>query len=51
MRLLVLEEPRPIKLTVEAFGLLGEAGAIDRDGRVELIEGVIVATSPQRRTH
>lgn len=47
----VLDDPRPVRLTVQAFSVLSDAGAFDRHGRVELVEGAIVELSPQLRTH
>jgi len=44
-------EPRPVKLTARDFLQLAEAGALDAHPRTELIDGVIVAMSPQHSTH
>lgn len=46
-----LGDPRPVKLTVDDFAVLHDAGALAAHGRVELIEGVIVEMSPQQRPH
>ncbi|WP_174298170.1 Uma2 family endonuclease [Sphingomonas bacterium] len=48
---LLREEPRPVKLTVDDFLLLADAGAFDGYGRTELIEGVIVEMAPMRTRH
>lgn len=42
-------QPRPI--TVAEYHRMIEAGILDEDERVELLEGVIVSVSPQKRPH
>ena len=49
--LLIREEPRPVKLTVDDFLMLADSGALDGYGRTELIEGVIVEMSPMTSRH
>jgi Uma2 family endonuclease len=48
-----LEEftPRPLPLTVADYRILDEAGAFVGRPKVELIEGVLLTVSPQRRWH
>lgn len=46
-----LSEPRPIKLRIEDYLRLSEAGAFDRYARTELIDGVVYAMNPQHRPH
>jgi Uma2 family endonuclease len=46
---LLLESPR--RLTVEEYHRMIEAGILDEDERLELLEGVIVAMSPQKDRH
>ncbi len=49
---LAFEDSQPFKLTVEQYQALAEAGAFDeQNGRVELIEGMIVCMSPQASAH
>lgn len=43
--------PQPVKLTVDDFMLLDRAGAFERYARTELIDGRIVAMSPQHTDH
>jgi Uma2 family endonuclease len=43
-------DPLPFKLRIEDYELLDRAGAFHGQ-RVELIEGVLIAMSPQRRPH
>ena len=43
--------PQPVKLTLADFEILHEAGALDRYGKVELIEGALLTMSPQQRAH
>ncbi|TMJ20569.1 MAG: Uma2 family endonuclease [Alphaproteobacteria bacterium] len=43
--------PRPLKLTLDDFALLHEAGAFDAYSKVELIEGVLYAMTPQQTRH
>lgn len=43
--------PRPLKLTVENFMALHEAGAFEGLSKVELIEGELLTTSPQHMPH
>ncbi|KQU53025.1 hypothetical protein ASG67_09220 [Sphingomonas sp. Leaf339] len=43
--------PRPLKLTVDHFTALHDAGVLADSGHVELIEGVVIEMSPQRRAH
>jgi Uma2 family endonuclease len=46
------EAPQPVKLTVDAFLLLAEAGSFDHlPKKVELLDGVITVMSPQLRRH
>ncbi|HZF42075.1 MAG TPA: Uma2 family endonuclease [Sphingomonadaceae bacterium] len=45
------DEPRPVLLTVDDFVTLSEAGAFDELGKVELIEGTIVAMNAQYSRH
>ena len=40
-------EPRPVRLTADAFFRLAEAGAFQDIGRTELIDGVIVAMNAE----
>ncbi len=42
-------QPRPI--SVAEYHRMIEAGILDEDERVELLEGVIVSVSPQKRPH
>lgn len=46
-----LSRPQPVKLTVDDFMLLDNAGAFDSYARTELIDGTIVAMSPQHTDH
>jgi Uma2 family endonuclease len=41
----------PIKLRIEDYLRLSEAGAFDRYARTELIDGVVYAMNPQHRPH
>lgn len=43
--------PEPIKLTVRDYLLLHEAGALSQYPKTELVNGAIVAMSPQHRRH
>ncbi len=43
--------PRPLKLTLDDFALLHEAGAFEGYSKVELIEGVLYTMNPQRTRH
>ena len=43
--------PLPIKLRVEDYHVLAEAGALASYGRTELIDGVVYEMSPQHRPH
>lgn len=43
--------PRPLKLTLDDFALLHEAGAFEGHSKVELIEGVLYTMNPQRTRH
>jgi Uma2 family endonuclease len=45
------DEPRPVKLTVDDFLRLDEAGAFGAYAKTELIEGVIVAMNARHRPH
>lgn len=45
------EAPQPIKLTVDDFAVLHDAGAFVNHKRAELIDGVIVCMSPQTSLH
>ena len=47
----VWTEPRPVKLTAESFWQLAESGAFRDQGKTELIDGVVVAMSPQHSRH
>lgn len=44
-------EPGPVKLRAEDYFLLGEAGALSAYKKTELIDGVIVASSPMHSLH
>lgn len=45
-------KPRyPVKLRIEDYLRLSEAGAFDRYARTELIDGVVYAMNPQHRPH
>ena len=44
-------DPQPFKLRIADVELLEEAGALDERPRVELIEGMLIAMSPQQRPH
>jgi Uma2 family endonuclease len=46
-----INAPRPLKLTLDDFALLHEAGAFDAYSKVELIEGVLYAMNPQQTRH
>jgi len=46
---LLFESPRLLK--VEEYHRMVAAGIFDQDERVELLEGVIVATTPQSAPH
>ena len=46
-----LSAPRPLKLTLDDFALLHEAGAFDGYSKVELIEGVLYTMNPQQTRH
>ena len=46
-----LAEPRSVKLTVRDYHLLAEAGALDDSSKTELIDGAIVAVSPEHTRH
>jgi Uma2 family endonuclease len=46
---LLLESPR--RLTVDEYHRMIETGILDEDERLELLEGVIVAMSPQKDRH
>jgi len=46
-----LSAPRPLKLTLEDFLLLDEAGAFNGYRKVELIEGVLYTMNPQQTRH
>jgi len=43
--------PRPLRLTLDDFALLHEAGAFESYSKVELIEGVLYTMNPQRTRH
>jgi Uma2 family endonuclease len=43
--------PRPLRLTLDDFALLHEAGAFEGYSKVELIEGVLYTMNPQRTRH
>ena len=45
------EAPQPIKLTVDDFAVLHDAGAFDAYPRAELINGMVVCMSPQTSLH
>lgn len=45
------EQPRPLKLGVDEFVLLWDAGAFDCYGKTELINGTIYVMSPQHSPH
>ena len=49
--LLIREEPRPVRLTVDDFLMLADSGALDGYGRTELIEGVIVEMASMSTRH
>ena len=49
MSTLLEPEPRPIR--VEEYHRMIEVGILGEEGKVELIEGVIVSASPQSRKH
>ena len=51
MNMLAPGELNPFKLTVDAFRVLDDAGVFAGSGRAELIEGMLVAMSPQQRPH
>lgn len=44
-------EPGPVKLRADDYFMLGEAGALSAYTKTELIDGVIVALSPQHSLH
>lgn len=44
-------ELEPRRLTVAEYHRMVEAGVFDEDERLELIEGVLVRVSPQKRSH
>jgi Uma2 family endonuclease len=46
-----LADHRPVKLTAEDYLNLASAGALDAYSKTELIDGVIVAVSPQHSRH
>ncbi len=46
-----IEEPEPLLLTVNDYRVLADAGAFAGRSKVELIEGVILTVSPQRKWH
>jgi Uma2 family endonuclease len=46
-----LSAPRPLRLTLDDFALLHEAGAFDAYSKVELIEGVLYTMNPQQTRH
>jgi Uma2 family endonuclease len=46
-----ISAPRQLKLTLDDFALLHEAGAFDAYSKVELIEGVLYAMNPQQTRH
>ena len=46
-----LSSPRPVKLRIEDFFLLNDAGAFRDYGKTELIDGEIVAMSAQLSSH
>ena len=43
--------PKPVKLTIEDFIRLNDAGAFDAYAKTELIDGVVVAMNAQLSTH
>ena len=45
------DTPMPVRLTVQDFRLLDDAGAFDRYARTELIEGVIIGMNAQFSAH
>lgn len=45
------DEPEPVKLTIDDFLLLDDAGAFVERGKIELIEGVIVEMNAQHMPH
>lgn len=47
----VINVPQPVKLTIDDFVLLEEAGAFDGYAKTELIEGVVFAMNSQFRAH
>lgn len=47
----VLASERPHLITVDEYHRMLEAGILDEDDRVELLEGVIVEVSPQSEAH
>ena len=49
--LLTFEQPRPVKLTVDDFLMLADAGALDMYERTELIEGLIVDMASMSTRH
>ena len=50
-QLISFEAPQPIKLTVDDFAALHDAGAFANHRHAELIDGVIVCMSPQTSLH
>lgn len=48
---LIVDAPRPVKLTVDDFILLFEAGALNAYPRAELLDGTITSMSPQGSRH
>ncbi len=50
-QLISFEAPQPIKLTVNDFAVLHDAGAFDAYPHAELLNGAVVCMSPQRSPH
>ena len=46
-----IPEPHPLKLTIEDYALLDDAGVFDAYQKVELIEGMLVAMNGEYRRH
>ncbi|MEL6443156.1 MAG: Uma2 family endonuclease [Bacteroidota bacterium] len=46
-----LAPPHPYRFTVEEYHAIGEMGVLDRETRVELIDGQILTMSPVGRPH
>ncbi|CAA9537477.1 MAG: hypothetical protein AVDCRST_MAG91-3517 [uncultured Sphingomonadaceae bacterium] len=47
----LLDAPRAVKLSIDGYHLLDRAGALEAYPRTELVDGVILAMSPQYRPH